>query len=145
VTASLSANGNKQQRSNVDMNMKRHRQCHFTATNHKSTPVARRISSTRFCDSVDSVKVNDLNNMLDAELQNAVIGDGSHLVENIFPNQRLPFTVDQTLLDSLTTVYSNDLWITLPTLHQEPAYATWMNEIGLYLPRIIARHPILIK
>jgi hypothetical protein len=122
--------------------MKRLRRRRLLLTDHKHAPVARRISSTRFYASMDS-EVDHLNKLLDIELEDALISDGSHLVEAIFPDRRLPFTVDEDLLHSLTTVYSSGRWITIPQQHSEPRYATWMNNIGLYL-LIITHHPTYI-
>jgi len=97
---------------------------------HQSTPLAPRISSTRYCGSTEGLSVDSLNELLKKEL-GGILTDQPGLVDAVFPNQYLPFSVDENLLHSLTTVHFNGHWTGLPLLFNEPTFATWMNDIGI--------------
>jgi hypothetical protein len=82
-------------------------------TEHTSTPVAVRITSVHHVDNIIPWTVTSLNAMLDLELTGAILKDQEFL-ETIFPDARLPFSVDQKLLDRLSNIYSHSSWTQLP-------------------------------
>jgi hypothetical protein len=118
----------------------------------QSTPIARRISSVRYSDHPPPVTVEKLDKLLMIEigtnetlargnLLTIEIGDTIHtndnLVDRIFPRNRLPFSINATLLHSLTNViYSKKqkAWANFPSTAKEVPVAEWMNSIGMYFP-----------
>ena len=97
-------------------------------TEHTSTPVAVRIASIRHVDDVIPWSVTSLNAILDLELDGAILTNQEFL-ETVFPDARLPFSIDQELLDRLPNVYSHSSWTQLPD-YTEADHAAWLNSIG---------------
>src|ERR1700722_8402975 len=109
---------------------------------HSSTPFAQRIASVRFSDGAGAVNTEDMNKLLDQELRDVVLRNVELLPETIFPDHKLPFLPNDTLLKSLNAVYANSDWINPPS-GSESDLARWMNSIGSALASSTGR--VLLK
>lgn len=109
---------------------------------HSATPVAMRIASIRCSDDEPAWNVASLDSMLKLELSEAVINSQSSLPNIVFPDNLLPFKVDQTLLNKLTKNYSSSSfhWISQPEAKPaemtETGIAQWLNGIAAELKEV---------
>jgi Fungal protein kinase len=107
---------------------------HFFTDNltASSTPFAMRIASIRYSDDITEWDVISLDSLMKCELAEAIIEDHHPLPSLVFPDQRLPFKVNQQLLNSLSGIYNGHSWISPPSF-TEAAYGEWLNSIGAAL------------
>jgi len=97
-----------------------------------STPFAMRIASIRYSDDITEWDVLSLDSLMKCELAEAIIENHHPLPSLVFPDQHLPFKVDQQLLNSLSGIYNGHSWISPPPF-TEAAYGKWLNSIGAAL------------
>ena len=71
------------------------------------------------------VKVKKL---MEIELEDTIHEKAHSLVESVFPDSKLPFNIDHTLLDKVADVFNN---LQHPLL--ETDVAEWMNNVGTAL------------
>jgi hypothetical protein len=98
-----------------------------------STPILQRISSGRFHDDTRRMYAKELVPLLKQELA-AEVSQSSHLAMAIFPQNRLPFPVDDKLLQYLAY---NGIWsvhhaqfLQTPLSYTEVGLAEWLNLLG---------------
>ena len=109
---------------------------------HSATPVAMRIASICCSHDEPAWNVASLDSMLKLELSEAVINSQSSLPNIVFPDNLLPFKVDQTLLNKLTKNYSSSSfhWISQPEAKPaemtETRIAQWLNGIAAELKEV---------
>jgi hypothetical protein len=112
---------------------------------HFATPVAMRIASIRCSDDEPNWNVSSLDSMLRLELDKAVIPSQSSIPDIVFPDNLLPFQVDQTLLDKLKINYNGYRWISQPKSEasetSEAKYAQWLNSIAAELKDVTGQQP----
>jgi hypothetical protein len=97
-------------------------------TEQTSTPVAVRIASVRHSDDNLPWTVSSLNSILDLELDGAKV-DNQPLPPIIFPDDALPFPINEDLINRLSNVYADHSW-TQSLDYTETSYADWFNSIG---------------
>jgi len=96
-----------------------------TNPQRSSTPMTHKISSVRFTSHEPSLKVDALKDILERELEGAIIEKADKLVETVFPDRCLPLGNWESL--------TRDLAIAQPPAIQcdgEDDVASWMNGIG---------------
>lgn len=93
-----------------------------------STPMMIRSGSVRDSDSKQTIHVDDLNRILEIELKNSIISNAKNLITTIFPDEYLPFKVNNTLLRSIK-LYKSGCWTNAPAPTEVP-FADWLNCIG---------------
>ena len=90
-------------------------------TSLTSTPISRRISSTRYEDYAPSVKKSSLAKIMDIELKDAVYKVNA-LDKVVFPDNMLPFPITKKLIKAIS--YS------VPQSRTEASMAAWLNGIA---------------
>jgi hypothetical protein len=95
--------------------------------------MTQRIASFRLSSDKSPIDVRTLDGYLDLELQDAALFDVETLADNCFPDEQLPFPVNDELLRSLTSVYNGQSWTTLNGLSSETAFSDSLNAIGAAL------------
>ena len=98
-----------------------------------STPMTQRIASFRLSSDKSPIDVRTLDTYLEQELRDATLSDVETLVDNCFPDEQLPFPVNDELLRSLTNVYNGQSWTTLNGLSSEAGFSDSLNAIGAAL------------
>jgi hypothetical protein len=96
-----------------------------TNPQRSSTPMTHKISSVRFTSRKPSLKVDALKDILERELEGAIIEKADELVETVFPDRCLPLGNWESL--------TRDLAIAQPPAIQrdgEDDVASWMNGIS---------------
>ena len=73
--------------------------------NRPTTPFVKRIASLRLPNDQSRKEVSDLAPLLFLDLKGQIIDAVPDLIETIFPDNILPFLVDEALLNSLLSVY----------------------------------------
>lgn len=106
-----------------------------------STPFAMRIASVH-PDSMAGWTVPTLNCLLARELENGIIVDHEELPNQIFNDASLPFVVNEDLLNTLSNVYNDTTWISVPTSFMEAGVADWLNSIDAELQRVTDKAPL---
>lgn len=106
-----------------------------------STPFAMRIASVH-PDSTAGWTVPTLNCLLARELENGIIVDHEELPNQICNDASLPFVVNEDLLNTLSNVYNDTTWISVPTSFMEAGVADWLNLIGAELQRVTDKSPL---
>lgn len=107
-----------------------------------STPILQRISSSRYPGDEKKLARKTLVPMLQKELKNNVISD-SGFIDDLFPLHRLPFPVDDSLLQNLAWagVWNPDdaSFKMKPLSFSEADMAHWLNKLGWYIGEVYGK------
>src|ERR1700729_144507 len=75
----------------------------------RSTPVSHQISSVCFMEEgkKQHLFVKVLEKLMETELEDAIHEKAHFLIESVFPDSKLPFNVNHTLLDKVADIFNN--------------------------------------
>ena len=117
-----------------------------TSSGIKSTPIVQRMSTGRLADDRQPITTSVLSIMLEKELaRDRHILRSCTFLDPLFPAEKLPFPVDNLLLDQLTESKTWDphqnCFTTKPT-YDEPGMATWLNHLGDKMGEAFSKTPL---
>jgi len=102
---------------------------------HNSTPLAQRIASVRSYDDDSPWDVERLELALNHELERGIIDGVPQLVNIIFPDNRLPFPVDDIFMQKLRVTFAQGRALQVPTQNEKEC-ADWLGYVSSVLEEL---------